>query len=65
MKTEVRGFGRVDETGGVGGAHLEQHAQFEFAQRLSTEASVRVIEGVASADDVKPKLGALAENPVE
>src|SRR6266496_2089844 len=65
VKAEVGGFGSVNQTGRVVGAHLKENAQLEFTERLAAEKAVRIVGGIAGADDVEPKRGSLANDPVE
>jgi hypothetical protein len=40
MLAQAAGGRRVEQVGRVGGAHLEQHAEFEFAERLPVDEPV-------------------------
>ena len=53
MQAERGGIRRVNQAGGIAGAHLEQHAHLEFGQRLPAQKPVYVVVGVAGGDDMK------------
>ena len=65
MKAEGGGLGRVDKARGIVGAHLEDDAHFEFAERLSAHEAIDVIEGVHGDQDVKAVGAAFANEIVE
>ena len=65
VKAEVGGLRSVDQAGGVIGAHLKENAQLEFTERLAAEKPVRIVGGVAGADDVESKRGSFADDLVE
>src|ERR1051326_6620061 len=65
VQAQGGGLGGVDEAGGVVGTHLEQDAQFEFAERFSAEETVRVVQSVADADEVKSQVRSFADDPVQ
>src|SRR5437899_95799 len=65
VKAEVCGFGGVNQTGRVVGAHLKENAQLEFTERLAAEKAVRVVGSIAGADDVESKRRPLADDLLE
>ena len=65
MESEAGRFRRVNQAGGVAGAHLEQNAELKFAEGLAAEETIGVIERIAGADHMESKLGSFAKNPVE
>ena len=65
VQAEVTRFWRVDQAGGIVGAHLEDHAHFEFAQRLAAEEAVHVVERVDRREDVHPVAAAFLDEVIE
>jgi len=65
VEAEPVGLGRVNEAGGVVGAHLEEDAEFEFSDGLAAELAEEIGVGVAGEDDVAAEVGALGDDAVE
>src|SRR5208337_5023843 len=65
VATQLAGGGRVEQTAGVGRAHLEEHAHLNLAQLLVREVAVEVVHGVAPGDQVHAQAGTFTENHVE
>src|SRR5437764_652652 len=65
MKAQQAGFRIVDETGGIVGAHLEEHAHLKFAECLAAEKTVYAIVSITGGDDVETEPGAFADQIVQ
>src|SRR5208283_4925257 len=65
VATQLAGGGRVEQTAGVGRAHLEEHAHFELAQLLVREVAIEVVHGVAPGDQVHAQARTFAEDHVK
>jgi hypothetical protein len=65
VQAEGGGFGGIDQAGGVAGAHLEQDAEFEFAECTSSEEPAGIVVGIARCEHMESGGGAFGEDLVE
>jgi len=65
VEAEVVGLGRVDEAGGIVGAHLEQDAKFELGEGLAAELAEQVGVGVTGDEEMETEVCALGDQPVQ
>ena len=62
VRAEAAGGRRVDQLARIGGAHLEHHAQIEFANSLAVDRALQIVQRVAPDDQMDAHRGTLAQD---